>query len=233
MQDKSQINRHRRIDEMEEKLVAFVEALATTEVTPNVYNQYAYGNPENAIRRDNLLIYLRQMAKLEPKMILVGEAPGYRGSRLTGVPFTSEYLLMNNMEGLTLFGKEHGYRLVAEKEKLLKEATATIIWNTLLEEDLLFLSWNAFPFHPHKKEQSKSNRTPLQKELLIGQKPLLQLIDLFNIEQVVAMGNKANDSLQTLGISCQKVRHPAQGGKNKFVQGIKQIKEEMDAQLKK
>lgn len=204
----------------------FVKELAATEVPPNVYNQYSDAYPESAVRRNNLLIYLHQMEKLQPKAILVGEAPGYRGSRVTGVPFTSEHLLMNNMEGLTLFGKEKGYRLPVQKEKLMKEATATIIWSTLLEQNLFALSWNAFPFHPHKPENGQTNRTPLKKELLIGEPFLVRLISLFDIETVVAVGNKAHESLTKLEIDSQKVRHPAQGGKNQFVEGIKRIAKE-------
>lgn len=212
-----------------EKLKNFVEELATMEVTPNVYNQYSYECEDNSIRRDNLLIYLKQMYKLKPKIMLVGEAPGYRGCRLTGVPFTSEHLLMNNIEGLKLFGRENGYRLALEKDKLLKEATATIIWSTLLKYDIMALSWNSFPFHPHKKDEGESNRTPLKKELLIGEKPLLKMIEMFNIKKVVAVGNKAEESLCKLGISCSKVRHPAQGGKNEFVEGIKNISIEFNS----
>lgn len=213
---------------MEHKFDRLLTKLATTAVPPNVYNQYSDEHPESSIRRANLLLYLKQMDKVKPKIMLVGEAPGYRGSRLTGVPFTSEHLLMHNMEGLTLFGKENGYRLPVPKDKLLKEATATIIWNTVLEKDLMILSWNAFPFHPHKLGNEKSNRTPLKKELLIGEKFLLELIDLFDIEIVVAMGNKAYESLSKLGIECQKVRHPAQGGKKEFVEGMERVKEQLE-----
>ena len=211
---------------MKDKFRGFIEELATKETPPNVYNQYSYDCEENSIRRDNLLIYLNQMYKIKPKIILVGEAPGYRGCRLTGVPFTSEYLLMNNIDGLKLFGKENGYKLALEKDKLLKEATATIIWNTLLEYDLMTLSWNAFPFHPHEKHKGQSNRAPLKKELLIGEGFVVQMIEMFNIKKVVAVGNKAEESLCKLGISCQKVRHPAQGGKNQFVEGIRLLKEQ-------
>lgn len=206
------------------KMKAFVEELAGMEVTPNVCNQYSYEHAENGIRRKNLLIYLHQMQKVNPKIILVGEAPGYRGCRLTGVPFTSEHLLMNNMKGLSLFGKQNGYRLAAEKDKLMKEATATIIWETLTQHDIMVLSWNAFPFHPHRKDNELSNRTPLKKELLIGEKPLLQILDLFHINKIVAMGNKAAESLNKLGIKHEKVRHPAQGGKNDFVRGMIELK---------
>lgn len=213
---------------MADRFDSFIEKLATTAVPSNVYNQYSDDYLESAIRRANLLIYLRQMDKIHPKMMLVGEAPGYRGSRLTGVPFTSEYLLMNNMEGVTVFGKENGYRLPLQKEKLLKEATATIIWNTMIEKELTFLSWNAFPFHPHKTGEEKSNRTPSKKELLIGETFILKLIDLYQIEEIVAIGNKAYESLSKLRIECQKVRHPAQGGKTQFVDGIGRIKKRMD-----
>ncbi|MDF2547651.1 MAG: uracil-DNA glycosylase-like protein [Anaerosolibacter sp.] len=209
------------------KLKNFVEELATTEVTPNVYNQYAYEFIENEVRRNNLLIYLKQMCKHKPKIILVGEAPGYRGCRLTGVPFTSEHLLINNMTGLDLFGKEVGYRLAVEKDKLLKEATATIIWETLLKYDIISLSWNAFPFHPHKKGEPQSNRAPLKGELLMGERPLLGMIEMYNIKQVVAVGGKAEQTLNKLNIPCHKVRHPAQGGKNEFVEGMKALKEKL------
>src|SRR5690606_30962243 len=96
-----------------------------------------------------------------------------------------------------------------------------------LKYDIMALSWNAFPFHPHKVGNGESNRTPLKKELLIGEGPLLQMIEMFNIEKVVAVGNKAEENLNKLGISCRKVRHPAQGGKNQFVEGIRLIKEEL------
>lgn len=210
---------------MTKVLKDFVEELAVTEVTPNVYNQYSYETQENAVRRKNLLIYLENMYKLKPEVILVGEAPGYRGCRLTGVPFTSEYLLMNNMKGLNLFGREAGYRLACEKDKLLKEATATIIWETLLKYEMISLGWNAFPFHPHRAGNGESNRAPLKSELLIGEKPLLKIIEMFNIKKVVAVGRKSEESLEKLNISCDKVRHPAQGGKNDFVEGIRGLKE--------
>ncbi|HHT64515.1 MAG TPA: uracil-DNA glycosylase [Clostridiales bacterium] len=208
-------------------LKAFVEELAEMEVTPNVYNQYSYEHAENAIRRNNLYIYLQQMQKVNPKILLVGEAPGYRGCRLTGVPFTSEHLLMNNMKGLNLFGKQNGYRLAAENEKLMKEATATIIWEVLTQHNIMVLAWNAFPFHPHKKDNALSNRTPLKKELLLGEKPLLQILESFHISKVVAMGNKAAESLNKLGIPHEKVRHPAQGGKSDFVRGMIALKDKL------
>lgn len=210
---------------MENKLECFVRELAETKTTPNVYNQYDYNNEENKIRRNNLLIYLKNMYKKNPKIMLVGEAPGYRGCRLTGVPFTSEHLLINNIPGLTLFGREAGYQLAAQKDKLLNEATATIIWETMLQNDILPLGWNAFPFHPHKAGDGQSNRAPIKNELIIGERSLLAMLEMFDIRHIVAVGNKAEETLKKLGIEAHKVRHPAQGGKNEFVQGIRRIKE--------
>lgn len=208
---------------MEDRFNVFIDDLANTKVPENAYNQFSYLNKENSVRRKNLLIYLNQMYKLHPKIILIAEAPGYRGSRITGVPFTSEDLLMNNINGLNLFGREKGYRLPIEKEKLTKEATATIIWNTLVEYDIFAIGWNAFPFHPHKENDFKTNRTPTKQELLIGEQFLLRMIEMFNIEKIVAVGNKSKDSLDKLGIDSTKVRHPAQGGKNEFVRGISEL----------
>jgi len=53
------------------------------------------------------------------------------------------------------------------------------------------------------------------------------MIEMFDIKTVVAVGNKAEENLNNLGINCNKVRHPAQGGKNDFVKGIKEIKENL------
>ena len=209
------------------KLKNFVEELASMEVTPNVYNQYSYASEENAVRRNNLLIYLKQMYKLKPEIIFVGEAPGYRGCRLTGVPFTSEHLLMNNVMGLNFFGKESGYRLISENDRLIKEATATIIWETFTKYKFLPLAWNAFPFHPHKEGIEKSNRTPLKLELITGEKPLMELIEIFDIKKVVAVGRKSEQTLNKLDINAYKVRHPAQGGKNEFVEGIRMLKDKL------
>lgn len=206
----------------------FIDDLANTEVPSNVYNQYSYECEYNAIRRNNLLIYLNGMKKLKPKIILIAEAPGYRGSRFTGVPFTSEHLLMNNIDSLNFFGRKKGYEITEENERPLKEATSTIIWRTLLRYNIDALGWNAFPFHPYKKDNKKKNRTPLKKELLMGEMFITQMIDMFNIQEVVAVGNKSADSLLKLNIEHKKIRHPAQGGKNEFVNGISMLVKELN-----
>jgi len=88
---------------MTEKIFEFVEKLASSKTTGNVLNHYSPDIPDNLIRRENLLLYLKYMKEIKPEVILIGEAPGYHGCRLTGVPFTSEFILLNDSK---VFGKE-------------------------------------------------------------------------------------------------------------------------------
>ncbi len=205
---------------MKKEIYPFIEALARVKSPGNFFNQYSYEVSVNCIRRNNLLLYLQQMANLKPQILLVGEAPGYRGCRLTGVPFTSEYILVTGLEQVGLFGESRGYRKTDELAKMCREASASMVWETLGKTLQVPLIWNAFPFHPFQAKNEQSNRKPTAVELSIGQDFLQQLIGLFDIEIVVAVGNTAEVTLNRMGISCQKVRHPSHGGKNEFVAGI-------------
>lgn len=199
----------------------FLDALARTPAPADAVNPYAYGNANNDIRRTNLRIYLQRMARLEPTAMLVAEAPGYRGTRLTGVPFSSRYLLLEGVPGLAVFGREHGYRIAPDAaDAAYKEQTATIVWSTLPTLSTLPINWNSYPFHPHQPGASMSNRKPRQPELEIGRRFLTWMLDLFPVQTIIAVGNTASESLARLEIPHDKVRHPAQGGKNDFVAGI-------------
>lgn len=48
-----------------------------------------------------------------------------------------------------------------------------------------------------------------------------------SIEIVVAVGNTASSSLNTMRIACHKVRYPSYGGKAKFTTGIKAVMDTM------
>lgn len=205
---------------MEVKIKRFINELAMATQFDNVFNQYSMNVTENAVRRDNLLLYLNNMSEMNLKVLFVGEAPGYHGCRLTGIPFTSEYILIKDN---IVFGKKRGYRKTTEVDRLKKEQTATIIWNTLNTYNFAPLMWNAFPFHPHEKGDSTKNRTPLKEELEYGQVFLESIIDLFEIDNVIAIGKKAEASLRKLGISCKEIRHPSKGGKPEFERGIREI----------
>ncbi len=198
----------------------FIDALARVELSDRACNQYARGSRENTIRRSNLRLYLEQIG--EPRILLVGEAPSYRGGRLTGIPFTSEQIMLCGIDGRFL-GSERGYRRATPGPRLSTEASATMVWAAIGHIDPLPLLWNAFPFHPFTRGNPSSNRIPTAGELLIGAPFLQSLMHLFPIDRVVAIGNLAERSLTRLGIDHQKVRHPSQGGKQKFVAGMARL----------
>lgn len=83
------------------------------------------------------------------------------------------------------------------------------------------LLWNAYPFHPHQKGDKNSNRKPKSSELKVGMEILREIIILFDIKKVVAVGNAAEEVLKKMGLDHEKVRHPSYGGKTAFTNGIK------------
>ncbi|WP_461163634.1 uracil-DNA glycosylase [Arthrobacter sp. R4-81] len=195
---------------------AFVEELAATKAGQNSDNFFDFTIPDNAGRRRNLELYLQEMFQREPKVLLLGEAPGFRGMRITGVPFTNTNILQGGIDHFELFGPGKGYILPPGAPAVAPEPTATVMWRVLEELDFLPLLWSAYPLHPHLPNRCLSNRTPTTAEALAGQPFWLTLTHLFGITSVVAVGNVAYRSILASGRSVPKVRHPAHGGKAKF-----------------
>lgn len=179
---------------------------------------YTPNSRDGHIRRHNLRLYLEQMKALKPEILMLGEAPGYRGCRLTGVPFTSEKILKTHP-----FFRNEGYQFINPENHLMSEQSATIIWNVLELFDRKPLIWNIFPFHPYKGEDLKTNRTPNEAELNFGKHLLLQLLEFFPIKRIAAVGRKAESKLAEMNLDHAYVRHPANGGKQKFVEGMAKI----------
>jgi hypothetical protein len=204
----------------------FLDALARVSVSERAANQFARTGPDgraNRVRRDNLRRYLREMEEIGPRLLLVGEAPSHRGGRLTGIPFVSETILLGGVAiggGRRILGAGHGYRKATPGAACSTEASATMVWETIRGIDPLPLLWNAFPFHPFKPGNPRSNRMPAAAELAAGRAFILMLLELFPVERVVAVGNHADASLRALVIPHELVRHPSQGGKRKFVEGM-------------
>jgi uracil-DNA glycosylase len=204
----------------------FVRELAATAVSDRAANQYARFSPSaagNFVRRANLRRYLMMVAERRPTMLLVGEAPSHRGARLTGIPFVSERLLIEGVSlagGGRALGTEGGYRSTDETARPSTEASATMVWGAIRDIEPLPLLWNAFPFHPFQRGNPCSNRAPTPQELLAGERFLSWLLRLFPMQHVVAVGNSASRSLTRMQIAHTKVRHPSQGGKRKFLEGV-------------
>jgi uracil-DNA glycosylase len=64
---------------------------------------------------------------------------------------------------------------------------------------------------------------PSGAELAIGERFLAWMIELFAIQRVVAVGNHAVASLGRMGVEHARVRHPSQGGKRLFVEGVARL----------
>lgn len=196
--------------------------LARATVAPDATNQYADdGPPGNAIRRANLRCALEQALARGPRLLLVGEAPGYLGARRTGVPFTSERVLLEGVDPPGLFGVSRGFACATTDGRISAEQTATIVWREVRALGVVTVGWNAYPFHPHRPANPQSNRPPRVAEVRQGQPFLATVCTLFPGLLVVAMGNTADRALDLLAIPHIKVRHPAQGGARRFAEGLR------------
>jgi uracil-DNA glycosylase len=147
-----------------------------------------------ATRRKRLAAYL--CGRADATVLLVGEAAGYRGARVSGIPFTSERQLTGGGPA---------------------EATATIVRRTLvalgLEEETL--CWNVVPTHPHLPGRPETNRRPTRAEVEAS-RPFL--VELARGRRVVPVGRLAEGALGVAG-----VRHPAHGGAQAFHAGLREL----------
>ena len=178
------------------------------------------------IRRRQLLGYLQERIGVADTL-LCAEAIGYQGGHFSGIPMTSERLLLGGLQHKNLDPKMVFQTLLPQRtsRKDLKpqgftEPTATIVWGFLAEQGIdprRVVLWNAFPWHPYHPDMGLlSNRTPKDAELAAGHQMLMELLKLGQFKQVVAIGEKSALQLQQLGITAVKVRHPANGGAGKF-----------------
>ena len=158
-----------------------------------------------------------------PKVLLLGEAPGFRGMRITGVPFTNRTMFDGPANSFGLFGPGKGYTVPAEAAGVASEPTATVMWEVLAELNFLPLLWSACPWHTHVVGRPRSNRTPTGAEAGLGTPFWQALAEIFPIETVVAVGNVAHLSLLRSGVDAPKVRHPSHGGRSGFKRGLEEL----------
>jgi uracil-DNA glycosylase len=166
-----------------------VDALAAAAIG-STFNFYRDGERAPLLRR-RLLEYLG--ARAGAPFLLVGEAPGQRGARVSGLPFTSE-------RQLTGAGPA--------------EATATIVQGALADLGIAadVLLWNLVPTHPHAPGRPGSNRPPTHGEIAAA-RPFVDA--LATGRQLLAVGRLAARELR-----CEAVRHPSHGGAAAFRSGL-------------
>jgi uracil-DNA glycosylase len=203
--------------------LSFLDRLMQAALPPHCANPYHPRTDGGRQRRHNLQRYLQRFGA-NPPLLLVGEAPGYRGARLSGIPFVSPALLADPQVASGLFGVRNGFQMVAEWPHIRREASATIMWETLTAlNGPLPLLWNAFPFHPHQPQQPRSNRTPTTAELALGRPFLEQLHQLAGSPPIAAVGKKAARALTNCNLPHQTLRHPSHGGKQAFQTGLRAL----------
>jgi uracil-DNA glycosylase len=168
---------------------SLAEQLASVQIGAT-FNQYA-GSPRLQAR---LTAYLE--ARADAPLLLVGEAAGYRGARVSGLPFTSERQLTGSGPG---------------------EASATIVHRVLaelgLEESVLL--WNVVPTHPHRPGNEGTNRRPTVAEVEAA-RPFLTV--LARGRRLIAVGRLAESVLGS-----PYVRHPSHGGAAQFREGLSRL----------
>lgn len=171
------------------RVETFVSDLAAARIGAT-FNFYRDGERAK-LRRARLTSYLD--AHRDARLLLVGEAAGYRGARVSGIPFTSERQLTGEPPG---------------------EASATIVRGVLAElglaEDVLL--WNVVPTHPHRAGRPASNRAPTKGEIEAGMRFVRELA---RGRTVVAIGRVAQRAL-----GGPYVRHPSHGGASLFRAGL-------------
>lgn len=187
-----------------QKIIKFLEKLSLDQAPfNNAVNPYT-----NHIKKENLKQYLLHMLELSPDAILVGEAPGWRGALQTGVPFTSEEIMLRS----PLY-------LKASPGPIHKEQSAKIVWRAVKKLEKKPVFWNIYPFHPHGASAS-SNRTPTSDELAYGFTYLKEFLTLFPNLPIGAVGRKAEQTIKEHGIDTMYIRHPSYNGEALFVKHL-------------
>jgi uracil-DNA glycosylase len=206
-------------------IAAFLAMLETVEAPPNSIAPWSAESDVSGVRRRNLALYLHDLKRRRTRTMLLAEAAARLTSQSTGVPFTSEHILVHGVASLDMFGEERGYRRPSQEARLRRSPSATIVWETLARFDFLPLLWSAFPFQPHPPGNPGMIRTPTTAEIAYGRPIWQQLVEVMEIEEIVAVGNIAHRSLASAGIDAPRIRHPSQGGKADFVEGIRSLAE--------
>jgi uracil-DNA glycosylase len=179
-----------------------------------------------SIRRKHLAVYFRERLG-KARLAIVGEALGYRGGHFSGIPMTSERMLLGKQQHILTGIKPRRTSKPSVCPNGFSEPTATIVWGALLKIGVLpdeFVLWNAFPWHSFDPRRGPlSNRMPNKSERAAGLPVLKAFLELFPCEQIVALGKIAAAQLEQLGVNARCVRHPASGGAKLFRQQIARI----------
>jgi len=156
-----------------------------------------------AIRRKHLANYFRERLG-KARLAIVGEALGYRGGHFSGIPMTSERMLLGKQADIVAalyerrnraarFKKgghpdESGLQILSRFKARrtskpsvwpngFSEPTATIVWGALLKIGVLpdeFVLWNAFPWHSFDHRRGLLSNRMPNKSEQLSGRPVLK-----------------------------------------------------------
>ena len=186
-----------------------------------MFNPWLQSDPTTDLAPDaaaDRLHRLRAHLSVAATCVLIGEAAGYQGCKVSGIPFTSERLILTSAIPRIAVPPSR----LSSRERPWSEPSATTVWKTLhalgiAERTVL---WNAYPWHPHKPGTLHSNRTPTRTERLAGVPVIQALLRAFPDARVFAVGRNAQESLAELGVAATALRHPSMGGARQFAQQL-------------
>lgn len=165
-------------------------------------------------RRRHLELYLERVGS--PRLILVGEALGYRGGRFSGIAFTSERQLAGGGPERLPWAEDGAFHATSRNPALWLEPSGTIVWGALGREAAGILLWNAFPWHPYGPSGPLSNRAPERSLLTANLHVLERLLAEAGGARILAVGRTASAALDLVGQPATALRHPAHGGATLF-----------------
>lgn len=155
---------------------------------------------------------LSSASRIGTDSLWVGRDLGYRGGRRTGLAMTDDYSLYNHAQRWNATGER------STMGPMVKERTATAVWQLLNVIEVKVFLWNVFPFHPHRHDSPFSNRQHTSAEGRVGLLLLSELIYLLRPRSIVAIGLQAAGAVRSIenGERCIYVRHPSYGGQREF-----------------
>lgn len=197
-------------------LITYIEKNVFPIVTQGtLFNQYNQTNllydSENAqfIRRNNLKAYVSQL--IYPiDVMFIGIAPGAKGCRFSGVPFTSEKVLLtkkSNFFKTSLYSK-------SSRSKPYTENSSTKVWKSFsnfIPSEMLnhIFMWNVVPFHT-EGATPLLNRDPSLAELQKYSKIALDIIRIVQPKKIYCFGRSPYEILsEMLGKDVTYIPHPS------------------------
>lgn len=169
------------------------------------------------IRKKNLAASLQAAVELKVRTLWVARDLGYRGGRRTGLALTDEahlHSFSQKLGGVEVQRSTFG--------PIVRERTASVIWQMVHRVGEPIFFWNAFAFHPHVAGNPMSNRNHTAGERRATGWVLQELLEILAPERIFTIGGDAKRCLGSLKVDATAFRHPSYGGQSQFVREVEE-----------